>query len=152
MYWTNPAQILSLRPHSLCYFLLIFYSISINKLCCNSSEKNLVKPLKLLLLGPTCTKNGSICIMPSFKKLFFFWNFQKMLSKCHIFWLNNESFSVCCVMFCCQKRSFPANMAVVDCDITHFLILSRVILMLLFNLMDISLIKMMLLELCLHEF
>ena len=37
-----------------------------------------------------------------------------ILSKCHIFLLNNESFSVYYVMSFVKKGSFPANMAVIN--------------------------------------
>ena len=63
--WTIPAQILSKRPHPLCYFFEDFHtnmlgdSISINKLCCSSSEK-IGKTSKIGIFGRNMHKKGLI--------------------------------------------------------------------------------------------
>ena len=88
----------------------------------SSSEKNLVKPLKIAFLGPVCTTKRSTWAIPKMKNNFFFF-FRNNKSRSSAF--RNFSFYqniICfgwvmnlflfCLIFFIKKGSFPAKTAV----------------------------------------
>ena len=72
----------------------------------SSSEKNLLKPLKIIIFWSNLCKSGSLWATPKTRKQFFFaeitipdHNLSKTLSKYHMFWLGYECFSILCDAF-----------------------------------------------------